>query len=65
MIARIYAKEPGKRFRPLDLERGRFVVNLIHASTFWNEADIQRARSELLPKLAEENPGFLFELRTS
>jgi len=63
-IARIYGKPPGvNRFRPLDLKNGCFVVNLMHASTFWTDDEVEHARTRLMPQLIDGNPGHKFQLR--
>lgn len=65
MIGRIYCKFLNqKKFRALDLKSGGQVGNLIHATTFWNELELNQARSILLPSLKNQNPTVEFELRT-
>ena len=58
----IYAKAEGMpKFRPLDVDRGRFVDNKIYASV-WFEDGKEEAYS-LCARLQAENPHISFEVR--
>lgn len=47
-----------KRFRPLNLKDGRFVVNLMYA-TMLTESEVAR----IIPELNADNPNMQFEAR--
>lgn len=54
-------KQTWRQFRPFDMEKNDFVVNLIHASTFTeNEYEDLQEEVELMNKL---NDDFVFEIR--
>ena len=60
MNYRIYGKDADmKQFKPLDLQEGRFVTNLIYASV-WTDKEIVDAKCEELIKM---NEGVKFEVR--
>lgn len=56
----IYGRTKGKgSFRPLDLNEGVFVFNLLFASMIFDEEKAKR----IVSRLTEGNPGYEFEYR--
>ncbi len=57
---RFYGKEyPGDRFKPIDLQLGKFVVNLIHASF----VNTKEEAETILKDLIKSNSNMKFQIR--
>jgi hypothetical protein len=60
MIYLIYGKAGGMRcYRPVDVQSGKFQINIFHATIFFVEADAEKC----IKMLREENQEILFEIR--
>lgn len=58
----VYGKRKDeKRFKPFDMNGNKFVVNLIHATVFFDE-QLEELKKEVT-YMNEHNPDYVFEIR--
>ena len=58
----VYGKRKDeKRFKPFDMKGNKFVVNLIHATVFFDE-QLEELKKEVA-FMNEHNPLYVFEIR--